>query len=633
MRDADADLLTPKARAAWERILALPPEIFPADPRDLAAEIGESTLRNVNPLRRAGLLTPFEVRTVRQSSPIRVLEGVPASAHAANQEQQRAIDGITETLGGVRDHLIHGVTGSGKTEVYIRVIERALDRGQTAIVLVPEIALTPQTAQRFQSRLDGAGVAVLHSGLTATQRHSEWSRASDGSARVVVGARSAVFAPLENLGVIVVDEEHDGSYKQDQGLDFTAAPSRSSARRSPGARRCSARRPRRSRATTTRSEAASRSGRYANGSAPGGCHASRSWTGEPNARRLGRAGRARSIGPRLEAALTDTLTRGAQAMLLVNRRGYAGFLSCADPACGWVQRCERCDASMVLHRGRELPKGALVRCHHCTCEQLVPRACPLCKGRLEPVGAGSQRVEDELERLFGERFGLERSSSLKRIDADTMERTADYFEALEAFASGRIRVLVGTQMIAKGHDFPNVELVGVVNADTALGLADFRASERTFQLVSQVAGRAGRGETPGLVIVQTMEPETPAIVDAASHDYERFARRELEDRRRAGLPPTTRMARIVCRDRDRDHAEDTASRVAAMLRAAARPPTLVDGPAPCPLERVADYYRFGVDIVARDARTLRDTLASCAADGLLKSDIRTAIDVDPVSLL
>lgn len=630
---ASSDELGPKARATWERVAKLDGGLFPIDERALADVLGEKTVRSVRALSKAGLLETIEVDTVREAKPMLAFAGVSVGAHTPNSQQQSAIDGINATLGTFAPHLILGVTGSGKTEVYLRVVERALEEGRGAIVLVPEIALTPQAVGRFTARFASAGVAVLHSGLTPTQRHKQWALAAGGTARLVVGARSAIFAPIKDLGVIVVDEEQDTSYKQDQLPRYHA-------------RDVAIKRAQLEGCPVVLGSATPALESYHN--ALGGSYSLWRLTERVGGgklpkvvivdlneerRRLGVRGRNRSIGPRLEKAAAACFSRGGQAIFLINRRGFASFVACANATCAWVQRCERCDVSMVVHRGRDLPKGAVIRCHHCLAEQLVPRECPLCRGRVDRVGAGTQRVEDELERLFGESHGIARGRTMLRVDSDSMKSAKDYFHALEAFGKGEVRLLLGTQMIGKGLDFPNVELVGVISADTALALPDFRASERTFQLVNQVAGRAGRGKNPGLVIVQTMEPQTPAIVLAARHDYETFARRELADRRRAQLPPTTRMARIVCRDPDRDKAEACAERLAVLLRRVASTSTTVDGPMPCPIERIADHYRFSVDIVARDARTLRDTLSALRSDGVLTSDTNTAVDVDPVNLL
>ena len=634
---AELPKLTPTAREAWARVAALDSSLFPADARDLMAMAGSKTIAPINRLVDAGLLVRTSREIVREARPM-LSAGLTerSDAPTPTADQQRLIDGIAETLGTFAPHLIRGVTGSGKTEVYLRVIRRALDQGQSAIVLVPEIALTPQTSARFESRFREFGVAVLHSGLTATQRHHQWADAAEGRARVVVGARSAVFAPLSDLGVIVVDEEQDTSYKQDQLPRYHA---RAVAIKRAQLEGCpvvlgSATPALESWHNATRPNARfalwELDDRVGGGKLPRVEIADIAVERRMLARDLGsQAARDRAIGPRLEGATREALDRGGQVIYLLNRRGFAGYLCCTDSVCGWSVRCEHCDASMVLHQGKSLPRGSVVRCHHCQAEQLVPGTCGLCGKPLIRLSAGTQRLEDEIESLFA----LERGSDFLRIDSDTMASARDYFDALGRFARAEARLLVGTQMIAKGLDFPGVELVGVVNADSALALPDFRAAERTFQLVSQVAGRAGRGQRPGLVIVQTGDPGLGAIRHAAEHDYRAFADEEMRCRRDAHLPPFARMARVVCRDTDAQRAHDAATSIGESLRAAAPPRVEIIGPAPCAIGRIAGQFRIEVQVSAPDAGTLRDTLNTLRSAGLLKSDAKTAVDVDPVSLL
>jgi primosomal protein N' (replication factor Y) len=341
-----------------------------------------------------------------------------------------------------------------------------------------------------------------------------------------------------------------------------------------------------------------------------------------------------AIGPTLRGALARTMRDGAQAILLLNRRGFATYLACRSRACGWQLACDHCDARMVVHKDRTLPKGAMVKCHHCLAERLVPTRCPVCGGGLMPLGAGTQRVEDELSSWLGPELGLTVGREILRLDSDSMRSASDYFAALDSFARGEARILLGTQMIAKGLDFPGVRLVGVLSADTSLHLPDFRAMERTFQLVAQVAGRAGRGALPGEVIVQTFEPEQPAIVHAARHDYDAFAAEELASRRAAGLPPATRMARIVVRETDRERAWSRARELRARLDASRHAGSLsITGPMDCVLARVSDHYRVGVEIVAPGAAMLIDSLSTLRAEAGVASDAHTGIDVDPLSLL
>ena len=628
--------LTPSAARAWAAIGALERGRLPMPAKDLARAVGASNVGPINRLVEAGLLRV--VRRERIAAPPALWERFRVEARGPappepTPTQVGVIEGIAGTLGEFHAHLVRGVTGSGKTEVYIRVIERVLARGEGALVLVPEIALTPQTAGRFLDRFEDAGVAVLHSGLSASERNRQWSAAASGSARVVIGARSAVFAPVERLGLIVVDEEHDTSYKQDQlprynGRDV--AVKRAQLEGCPVVLG--------SATPSLESFANARGGRYTLWTMDervGGARLPRVEIVDFGAERRAMARdprtRDRQIGPRLERALRGALEAGAQAILLLNRRGFANHIACSDVTCGWSMRCANCDAGMVLHRGAHLPLGKVVRCHHCLSEQRVPSTCPVCGKRVVTLGAGTQRLEEELERLFP--GVLAEGESLLRLDSDTMRSAKDYFSALSRFGSGEVRVLVGTQMVAKGLDYPNVRLVGVVNADTALSIPDFRASERTFQLVSQVAGRTGRGADAGLVVVQTMEPETPAIRLAAAHDYEAFASRELELRSEAGLPPASRMVRIVVRDEDLDAARGRADELAGAIRHEVGREVRVDGPMPCVISRIAGRFRFSIDLTGPSAASVQGPLRALRGRGVLHADAGTAVDADPVALL
>ncbi|MFG0258855.1 MAG: primosomal protein N', partial [Phycisphaerales bacterium JB041] len=640
--------LTPKVREAWEKIAALATDTFPLAPRALADAIGTRTVREINRLVALGGLEQIERDVVRAHGETPHLPAPEAAPEplTLTEHQRLAVEGLDRALGSFSAHLLYGVTGSGKTEVYIRLIERVLEAGKSAIVLVPEISLTPQTGARFVARFASAGVAVLHSGLTASERHREWKRAASGGARVVVGARSAVFAPLRDVGLIIVDEEHDTSYKQDQLPRYNARDVAVVRAQTEG---CPALLGSATPSLEAWSNASGPKPRWALWKLP---HRA---TGAVMPRveiidmaELGRPEpgkappspeRVPQLSPRLRSALRQTLDRGEQAIILLNRRGYSHYLCCRDRRCGWILECDQCDSRLVIHTGRDLPRGAVVRCHHCLSEQIVPGRCPACDGQLLRLGAGTQRVEEELTRVFApDRVGpgaaLVEGETLVRIDGDTMRSGRDFFRALSEFASGRSRVLLGTQMLAKGHDFPNVSLVGVLCADAALAMPDFRAAERTFQLVSQVAGRAGRGAAAGTVIVQAYDPGAPAVQLASAHDYEAFAEAELHERREAALPPSRRMARVVCRDREFEKARDAAERIAGQLRAAVSDPrSEVLGPAPCAIARIGGYYRFENLLLAPTARMAQDALQSLRRRGLLRSDARTAVDVDPVSLM
>lgn len=646
-------------------------EKLPLTAIELKVLLEEKTLRGINALVSAGVLKEEKREYVRVKSGGTEGAGQTFGGDklvTLSDEQAEVVKGIGSALSGETFgvHLVYGVTGSGKTEVYLRLIREMLDTqpGASAIVLVPEIALTPQASERFASRFTDQGVAVLHSGLSSSRRHQEWSRVASGEARVVVGARSAVFAPVPRLGLVIVDEEHDNSYKQDQLPRYhardvaikraqiekcpivlgSATPSLESWANAGGERHS----PQRHRGTEKSEgvERATENGRDAGRSKyqlwkltkrVGGGELPRvqivdMYKERQEARQLGL--RDPSVLPTLRRALHATLKEGSQAILLLNRRGFATYVGCAGGAtCGWVMSCERCDARMILHRDSALRTGELLRCHHCLSECIVPRTCPTCSRGLVRLGAGTQRVEEELQPLLQE-LSMD-AGSMIRVDADTMRTARDYFDALAAFASGRARLLLGTQMIAKGLDFPGVRLVGVISADTGLNLPDFRAGERTFQLISQVSGRAGRADAKGTVVIQTMEPTNPAIVLAASHAYERFASEELSVRKKFRLPPETRMARIVCRDEKLTAVKSRAGELAGWLKAWASRrggELVVRGPVEPPVTRIADHYRLAIELVGPRAGVLQEALGAARAEGLVKSDAKTAVDVDPVSM-
>ncbi|MFW6033346.1 MAG: replication restart helicase PriA, partial [Phycisphaeraceae bacterium] len=502
--------------------------------------------------------------------------------------------------------------------------------------------LTPQTVARFLARF--GSVAVLHSGLTAAQRHAQWRRIREGKARIVIGARSAIFAPVQKLGLIIVDEEHESSYKQDQLPRYHA--------RDVAIRRAQMRGVPVVLGSATPSLESYRNAVRAKEEAASGAQASQSVfhlvrmpervpgmklpdveivdLQEERRQRRG----IHLLSQRMEAELKRIVCGpsgdgAAQALLLLNRRGYANYIACPDHRCGWMMRCEYCDVTMVYHKDGRLPTGGLVRCHHCQAEQLLPSVCEVCGKKVTVFGLGTQRVAEELERKFP---GIKAI----RMDADTMRSARDYRETLDRFRRGEAHVLLGTQMIAKGLDFPSVRLVGVISGDTALHLPDFRAAERTFQLISQVAGRAGRSSEVGRVIVQSFSPEDPAIVLASKHDYEGFAARELAFRQEVGLPPATRMVRIVIRDPDpygciqraRELAEHL-TRFDQQLGTQIR----ITGPMPCPIARIAGFHRQEIKLVAPSAGPLQRLLTAARNIRLLTSDARTAVDVDPVSLL
>jgi len=626
---------------------------LPVTIRQLANLAGAKTVTPIKVLIDKGVLALQHQTTVRASSDALEYDPLPSAHEQQLTDAQRtAIQHVADQVHqGFSVHLLHGVTGSGKTEVYLRIIEHLLahdtapgakHRGSEtanspeltpgAIVLVPEIALTSQTIARFIGRFDS--VAVLHSGLTGAQRHEQWQRIRQGRAKIVVGARSAVFAPLPRVGIIIIDEEHDTSYKQDQlpryhardvaikraqvlGVPVvlgSATPSLESYFR----------------ATVRTSDQfgyhlLQLPERVAGLSLP------KVQVVDLKAQRRASRG-VQLISQPLELALGETLRAKGQAMLLLNRRGYANYIACPDHRCGWLMNCKYCDAMMVYHKDHRLPAGGLVRCHHCHAEQLLAATCPHCSKKVTVFGLGTQRVEEQIADLFP-------NIRMLRMDSDTMRTAQDYHQGLDAFRQGELDLLVGTQMIAKGLDFPNVRVVGVISADTSLHMPDFRAAERTFQLVAQVAGRAGRGNHGQIsqVIVQSFNPDDPAIVLASQHDYEGFAKREMGLRQQVGLPPYSRMARIVVRNQDYEACIEQAKKVAAALyrfNADLDDAVRLRGPMPCPIARIAGYHRQQIELIGPIRGAVLQKLLTAARNArMLHSDAYTAIDVDPVSLL
>ena len=573
--------------------------------------------------------------------------------------------------------LLHGVTGSGKTEVYLRSIERALSLDLGALVLVPEIALTPQLVGRFRARF-GPQVALLHSGLRDGERLAEWRRLREGRARLAVGVRSAIFAPVERLGIVVVDEEHDGSFKQEEGFRYSArdlavvraqqqgcpvvlgsaTPSletlhnarvgryrllrlahRVDDRPMPEVRLVDLResrghiaaafpqlfgRMRLNAMDAERQEAAEPGADYrltstSLGRAP---HAVSPARPVPTADDLPRA-KAPLISPPLAQAIDETLDRGRQAILFLNRRGSTTYHLCLS--CGRALGCPNCAVSLTLHGQR----GELL-CHYCGERTPLPERCELCGGPIERLGMGTEQVEAELARVFPR-------ARVERLDRDTASRPDELTERLASFARGERDILIGTQMVAKGHDFPGVLLVGVLLADLALNLPDFRAAERTFQLLTQVAGRAGRGREPGRVIVQTFSPEASAVARVVGHDFDGFAEAELSIRRAFHYPPFCRL--MLCRlDGPNDPVTAEAARrvaqvVGEAIRCSGNSLRLL-GPSPAPLSRLKGRVRWQMLVKGPTAASLSAIAQIIERErSRLKSDVRLSIDIDPLSLL
>lgn len=573
-------------------------------------------------LREAGLLRYRIVPTdelTPADDPIRASaeEALGSTARPTLTDPQRAaVDRIVARVraGKPAVVLLHGVTGSGKTEVYLHALETVMAEGRQGLVLVPEISLTPQAVHRYRSRL-GDRVAVLHSALTPPERFEQWWRLRRGQLPLALGARSCVFAPFDRPALLIVDEEQDASYKQEQSPRYHA-------------RQIAIKRAVQAGGVVVLGSATpslesyhwAREGRYELLELPDRVE------GRPlpeievvDMRRMGRSG-PRSIGAVLRDRLRETLARGEQAMLLMNRRGFSSYLMCGD--CGHIERCPRCDISLTFHSA---PPTLL--CHYCLYERRPPSECPQCQGPdVRFFGSGTQRVEEELLRDFP-------GVGLARMDRDTTRHSGDHRRILERFGRGEVQILLGTQMIAKGHDFPGVTLVGVVLADTALNLPDFRAAERTFSLLVQVAGRAGRGERPGRVVIQTYNPEHPAVICAARQDYHAFFEAELEQRRDLSYPPFSHLVNVLFASEDEQAVEAAAKAAGVALAPAARAVGAgMLGPAPCAVTRIHRKYRWHLTFKAHQVQEIvpeiRKYLGNKAHSG-----VACSIDADPMSML
>ena len=577
-----------------------------------------------------GLLRPLSVAE-RTLSRVRESEAVELNA-----EQAAALAAITESQSTFRTHLLFGVTSSGKTEVYLRAAAQVRRAGKNVLLLVPEIGLTPQLIALANQRF-GDEVAVLHSALTDNERARTWYDIAAGRAPVVVGARSAVFSPIPNLGLIVVDEEHDAAYKQEESPRYhgrDVAVMRGKLAEAPVVLA--------SATPSLESYHAARAGRYELLQMTTRATQSPLPSVElidlrdPGVRFRDDAPRPRDgdgerqqpppllLSPPLEDALVENYRAGEQSLVFLNRRGFARFLQCDD--CGRVEDCPHCSVSLTFHRSR-----GQATCHHCGYSRNPTANCPDCGAALIGKSFGTEQVEAALGQLLP-------AARVARLDRDTGSSADFVQDTLAAWRDGELDVLVGTQMIAKGHDAPGVTLIGVVLADASLHFPDFRASERTFQLLAQVAGRAGRGAKPGRVLVQTRNPEHPSLVTATQHDFPRFADAELRSRAELDYPPFGRLARVVL-EGDADRVERSAEALGAHLRSAAR--TLPDalpgaiqvlGPAPAPLERLRGRHRMQLLLKATDTRHLGQILRTIRPNPG-KTSVRTIIDVDPISMM
>ncbi len=588
----------------------------PATLREITAAVGcgPGVVRRLTSL---GLLREF-TQPERLSLGRHRLETRESHAPLVLSDDQRsAVGALTEALEGGRfaPFLLRGVTGGGKTEVYLRAVEECLRLGRAAILLVPEIALVPVLAGACRRRF-GSELAIAHSNLTASERHQEWERLRRGEARVVLGPRSALLSPIQNLGLIVVDEEHDGSYKQDSaprynGRDLALVRAREhgatavlvSATPSLESRR---------NLELGKLRGLELTSRFGHGELPEGILVD--LRREDVRLRPGEV----HFSDRLKAEIESAVAAGDQVILLRNRRGYAPVLLCR--ACGEKFPCADCGLPMTFHR-RE---GRLL-CHYCNDARAVPRACPSCgEEALEPIGAGTERVEEQFQELFP-------GVAVDVLDADATRRTGGAAAVLESFSSGKTQVLIGTQMVAKGHHFPRVSLAAVLFADTYLGFPDFRAVERTYALLTQLAGRAGRGERPGKVVIQSFYPEHYAILAALAGDDATFEREETRFRRTFHYPPFTRMVQLLAQHKRRDRAEkslrETAGRLDAHPLAAG---VRIAGPAPAPLEKLRGKWRFQLLVRAVSGRRVRRLVREVLEE---HPNPDVTVDVDPYDLM
>jgi primosomal protein N' (replication factor Y) len=597
------------------RVLAASPR--PLTPPELA-QAARCTLAPIGELRRKRLVE-VQVRRIQQ---LEVEESAaPREDHLQlNTDQQAALDLILAALRDRRHEvvLMHGVTGSGKTEVYIRAIDEVVQYGRQAIVLVPEIGLTPQTRQRFRSRF--ASVAVLHSHLSDAERHWHWQQISQGKIQVVVGARSAVFAPTPQLGLLVIDEEHDASFKQGEQPRYHArdvARERAAAENVPlvlGSATPSLESWRQAQLGTYKLIDMPR--RVSDRPLPAVA------TIDLRTEFQSRSSRG-AVSRSLHRAIDEALADEGQVILLLNRRGYSTHIQC--PACGFVAKCPHCDLSLTHHRQEER-----VVCHYCDYQQPSPVRCPDCSfDGIRYAGFGTERLESEIKARFP-------GVSALRMDSDTMHKPGSHEQALDRFRRGEVQILLGTQMIAKGLDFPNVTLVGVVNADTTLHFADLRAAERTFQLVTQVAGRTGRGDKGGRVLVQTFSPDHYAILAAIEHDYARFAAHELPTRQEHLYPPFAALIRLIVRGESDSAAERFIEAAAAKLTSAIEAAKIEHrllGPAACPIHKLRGMFRYHVLLSSPAGDALRQAVRG-VLDALQPVEgVQWVVDVDPLDLL
>ncbi len=613
------EILESLGKKAPKQQLILTRLLKETDQKILLAELGKGASASVKALEKAGHVSVFEEAIRREPDADLNEQIIESQPLALNNEQAQALSAISDLIDSPgKPLLLLGVTGSGKTEVYLQAARYALDQGKTVLVLVPEISLTPQTVRRFKARFAALidQVAVLHSHLSQGERFDEWHRIRKGEARIVIGARSAVFAPLPNLGLILVDEEHDNSYKQDttpryHGRDVAVLRAH--------IEKCA----------------------VVLGSATPSLESyQHCLDGKYLLHRLNQRADSHSMplvrvidmrleqqkhknsntifSDKLRQALDLRLERGEQSILFLNRRGFARSLQC--PACGHACQCPHCAIALTYHRTDER-----LMCHICGFQSIVPRKCPECKDpSIALQGYGTQKVEEVLAKLIPK-------ARVARIDADAMRKKNTLRDMLNAFKTKKIDILIGTQMIAKGLHFPNVTLVGILNADIGLHVPDFRASERTFQLITQVAGRAGRGELEGEVIVQTSTPHAPAIQYARRHDFDGFSEQELEFRREFQFPPFGRCAVLTVRSTHERRAEFTLQTLHRRLEENKPKHLTISEPLPSPLIRSHGQFRFQITLRCPQARPLTNHVQAVLSRTPLPEDVIATFDMDAIN--
>lgn len=536
------------------------------------------------------------------------------------EEQQRAVQIVKERLWMRRFDviLLQGVTGSGKTEVYLRGIEEAINLGLSSIVLVPEISLTPQTIKRFKARF--SEVAVLHSNLTESCRKEQWQKIKYGMANVIIGTRSAVFAPLKNLGLIIIDEEHENTFKQDNTPRYHA-------------RDVAIMRATHNNALMILGSATPSLESYYKALTGGYSHIIMNKRIEKMSlpsveivdmqKELRETKRYRLISRQLENGMRQAIMKNEQIILFLNRRGFAPYISCTR--CGFVLKCKRCDIILTYHK-----KTDTLVCHYCNGGELPVKDCPDCAmSGIKYRGFGTERIEEEIKTRFP-------SQRIIRMDSDTMKGSNSYQTAFDSFCNGKADILLGTQMIAKGFDFPNVTLVGVISADIALNIPDFRASERTFQLLTQVSGRTGRGDKGGRVIIQSFNPTHYSIQFALSSDYDGFARNELRFRKQLNYPPYGHLLRIIFQGKCEEMVKDRAIEVTNRLKRCAEISenhVEVLGPASSPISKIKDKFRWHAILKAPGNRCFQEIRAAVAKDLTPSKAVQIIVDVDPISVL